>query len=268
MTDSIVVCHSALTDLLGSQLEPLAVVQQVEQHRRYWRPEKPRLVLLAESHVYTTEEELCCTVEVENELNQTPKDLPRGFVRFVYCLGYGENKLLDKCIESNPGTPPFWKIFYSCINPITPKASFAPVLKGTTKLLRDRIGNKLDLLQQMKDQGIWLVDASIAALYRPRQSKPPDALYRQVLQTSWEEHVRTVLQEAQPGGILCVGLGVATVLQSQLKKLGIPCGAVPQPNAHLPREEHSCIFKTYRRVAEEPARVLELTAKWSRYLFP
>jgi len=218
--------------------------------------------------VYTSEDELRRTVEAEKVLDQTPKDLPRGFVRFVYCLGYGENDLLDKCIKSNRGTPSFWKIFYSCINPITPNPSFAPVLKTTTELLKDRIGNKLCLLRQMKDQDIWLVDASIIALYRSGQPKPPYALYRRVLQTSWEEHVRIVLQEAQPDGILCIGLGVATVLQSQLKKLGIPCGAVPQPNAHLPREEHSCIFKTYRRVAEEPARVLEITTKWSRDLFP
>ncbi|MGB8492989.1 MAG: hypothetical protein WCE53_01180 [Candidatus Acidiferrum sp.] len=266
MTDSIVVCHSALTDLLGSQLEPLAVVQQVEQHRRYWRPEKPRLVLLAESHVYTTEDELCRTVEVENVLDQAPKDLPRGFVRFVYCLGYGENKLLDKCIESNPGTWQFWKIFYSCINPVTLNASFAPVLKGTTKLPEDRIGYKLKLLQQMKDHGIWLVDASIAALYRPRQSKPP-VLYEQFLQTSWKEHVRSTIEEWRPKGILCIGCGVARTLKERLDELQIPWSVVPQPGARLPSEEHLRVFKKYREVAMEPSRVRSLCKDWCSNLF-
>ena len=237
MTDSIVVCHSALTDLLGSQLEPLAVIQQVERHRRYWRPEKPRLVLLAESHVHTTEAELGSRVRMGE---WAPKDLPSGFVRFVYCLGYGENELLTERIKPNPGTWQFWKIFYSCINRVTPNASSVPALKGTTKLLEDRMRYKLKLLQQMKDAypsesevaallsrvrmeeqrrgeldalraEIQLVDASIAALYRPRQSKPP-ALYEQFLQTSWNEHVQSVLEKANPKGILCIGRGVAGAL--------------------------------------------------------
>lgn len=266
MTDSIVVCHSALTDLLGSQLEPLAVVQQVEQHRRYWRPERPRLVLLAESHVYTTEEELCRTVEVEKVLDQTPKNLPRGFVRFVYCLGYGENKLLDKCIESNPGTPPFWKIFYSCINPITPNPSFAPVLKTATKLDKARIGNKLCLLQQMKGQGIWLVDASISALFHP--GRPRQAVdYKQVLQTSWKEHVRSTIEEWRPEGILCIGCGVARALKDRLDELQIPWSVVPQPGARLPSKEHLRVFEKYRVVAMDPSHVRSLCKDWCSNLF-
>lgn len=238
----------------------------VEQHRRYWRPTKPRLVLLAESHVYTSEEELRRTVEAEKVLDQTPKDLPRGFVRFVYCLGYGENNLLDKCIESNPGTPSFWKIFYSCVNPITSNASFAPVLKATTKLLKDRIGNKLGLLQQMKDQDIWLVDASISALFHPGRPKPA-VDYKQVLQTSWKEHVRSTIEEWRPEGILCIGYGVARTLKDQLDELQIPWGVVPQPGARLPSEEHLRVFKKYREVAEEPFHVRSLCKEWCSNLF-
>jgi len=238
----------------------------VEQHRRYWRPTKPRLVLLAESHVYTTEEELCRTVETEKVLDQTPRDLPRGFVRFVYCLGYGENKLLDKCIESNPGTPPFWKIFYSCINPITSNASFAPVLKATTKLLKDRIGYKLNLLQQMKDQGIWLVDASIPALFYPGRPKPA-VDYKQVLQTSWKEHVQSTIEESRPEGILCIGCGVARTLKDRLDELQIPWGVVPQPGAWLPSDEHLRVFKKYRDVAKVPSHVRSLCKDWRGNLF-
>lgn len=247
---------------LSYALDSLAV----EQHRRYWRPKKPRLVLLAESHVYTTAAELCRTVEAEKVLDRTPDDLPLGFVRFVYCLGYGENNLLDKCIESNRGTPQFWKIFYSCINPITSKASFAPVLKASTTLLRDRIHNKLTLLQQMKDQNIWLVDASIAALYYPGRRRPL-VDYNQVLQTSWKEHVRSTIEESRPEGILCIGCRVAQTLKDRLDELRIPWGAVPQPGAFLRSEEHLRIFKKYREAVENPANVRSLCKDWCSNLF-
>ena len=47
-------CHSALAQLIGPEMEPISVIHRVEEHRAYWRPETTRLVLLAESHVYTT----------------------------------------------------------------------------------------------------------------------------------------------------------------------------------------------------------------------
>lgn len=238
----------------------------VEQHRRYWRPKKLRLVLLAESHVYTTAAELCRTVEAEKVLDRTPDDPPRGFVRFVYCLGYGENELLDKCIEGNRGTPQFWKIFYSCINPITSNASFAPVLKTWTPLLANRIRNKLTLLEQLRDQDIWLVDASIAALYYPGRLRPP-VNYNQVLQTSWKEHVRSTIEESRPEGILCIGCRVARTLKDRLDELQIPWGVMPQPGAFLSSEEHLRVFKKYREVAGNPANVRSLSEDWCRDLF-
>jgi hypothetical protein len=237
----------------------------VEQHRRYWRPKNPRLVLLAESHVYTKEAELYRTVMVENLIPQDriPKDLPRGFVRFVYCLGYGENKLLDKPIESNRGTWQFWKIFYSCLNEVSSNGSFAPILMATTEH-QERIDNKIKLLKEMKDkERIWLVDASIAALYYPGRLRPP-VDYNQVLQTSWEEHVRSTIEESRPEGILCIGCRVARALKDRLDELQIPWGAVPQPGAFLHGEEHLRVFKKYREVAEDPASVRSLSKDWCR----
>ncbi|MDQ6666242.1 MAG: hypothetical protein M3Z23_17830, partial [Acidobacteriota bacterium] len=64
------------------------------------------------------------------DLPYAPIDIPRGFVRLVYCLGYGESHLLDEPIEArNSGTPQFWKIFYSCLNPIQSSETFAPVAR-------------------------------------------------------------------------------------------------------------------------------------------
>lgn len=88
-----------------------------EEHRAYWRPERVRVVLLAVSHAYTSVPEL----ERRIILAGMPgNDLPRGFVRLVYCLGYGENELLDRPIiePKNSGTPQYWKLFFSCVNQV------------------------------------------------------------------------------------------------------------------------------------------------------
>ena len=39
--------------ILGDNAEPLESVQLVEAYRRYWKPEKVRVVLLAKSHEFT-----------------------------------------------------------------------------------------------------------------------------------------------------------------------------------------------------------------------
>jgi hypothetical protein len=40
--------------MLGDDIEPFEVIRSVEEHRLYWKPEMVRVVLLAESQVYTT----------------------------------------------------------------------------------------------------------------------------------------------------------------------------------------------------------------------
>jgi hypothetical protein len=110
--------------------------------------------------------------------------LPRGFVRLVYCLAYGENELLDEAIESNKGTPQFWKIFFSC-------------------LTRKR---------------------------------------------------------SRPQTILSSYISVGT----QLNRVGIPWGKVPQPQAHLGSKEHHRVFSAYHQVAERPGAVREICEEWFR----
>ena len=84
-------CHCQLAPLLGQSAEPLSVTKHVERHRWFWRPETPRLILLAESHVHTTEAETNCMIRAHD----LPANIPAEFVRLVYCLGYGESGLLD-----------------------------------------------------------------------------------------------------------------------------------------------------------------------------
>jgi len=110
-------CYSTLLPFLGSAPEPFEVIERADEHREYWRPPHVRLVLLAESHVYTQAAELDHFLRPDPLL---PPDLPKGYVRLVYALGYGEDRLLDRPIEGprNSGTPQYLKLFFSCLNQI------------------------------------------------------------------------------------------------------------------------------------------------------
>jgi len=255
-------CHSDISTIVGFQVEPLSVIQAVEQHRTFWRPAKSRLVLLAESHVHTTEDELMGTIRIPSN---APADLPLEFVRLVYCLGYGESGILDDNAPlngRNGGTPQFWQVFYSCLHRVTSNADSGDIQVSRTRDIRDRIANKLKLLLELRAHGIWLVDASIAALYRQGKPKPPHWVREQVLRKSWDGHVRSVLQEASPEAVLCIGLGVARSLESKLNELGVPWDAVPQPQARLSKAERFEIFATYLSVSTQPSSVREMRRRW------
>lgn len=145
---------------------------------------------------------------------------PPAFVRFVYCLGYGKNRLLDRPITSpaNSGTPQFWKIFCSCVNPVVSKLDFTTVQSKFS--LAERVANKLEILQRMQELGVWLVDTSITALYKPRQDKPSASILKQCLRTSWDYYVGEVMRAAAPTHVVCIGKGVAIAVGDRLKALG------------------------------------------------
>jgi hypothetical protein len=232
-------CHSQLARLLGSAAEPIEVLQRAEEHRAYWRPERVRVLLLAESHVYTTPSEMERSIVLNDRM-----EIPRGFVRLVYCMGYGENRLLNRPIVAprNSGTPQYWKIFYSCVNRVFSNEDFVPILSRTP--FPQRIRNKLALLQRLKEIGVWLVDASLAALY----PKPAPSIVEACLQTSWDSYVVQVIRSARPSRIVCIGRGVARSLGDRLSGLNVPVTVVPQPNARLASTEHFGLFQQYHDI--------------------
>ncbi|MEA2576388.1 MAG: hypothetical protein QOH93_3686 [Chloroflexia bacterium] len=248
MTDALEECHIRLGKLIGPGAEPIEVMRCAEEHRAYWRPERVRVVLLAESHVYTTAEELQRRVVLPDGFQE---NIPGGFVRLVYCLGYGENRLLDQPIifPKNLGTPQFWKIFYSCLNKVGTNEDFASIQGEVPFLVRIR--NKLALLRRLRDSGVWLVDTSLAALYLPGQPKPAPALLEACLRTSWDTYVGSVVKAAGPAHVVCIGKGVAQSLGNRLNEVGAPVTVVPQPNAHLTAAEHFQVFQTYYQVVQQ-----------------
>jgi hypothetical protein len=233
--------YTRIRDLLGEHTEPFESVELVEAYRRFFKPEKVRVVLLAESHVFTDDSDR----QIPNVPIPGLPEYPEQYARFVYCLGYGEKSLTNS--EHHPkrdGTPQFWKIFFSCCNPIENPGDFYPVL-GKTET-NARVRNKIDILKQMKRQGIWLVDASIVALYKDGKKAPRmfDAL-----EESWRSYTRDVVLSAQPDHVICIGKGVARVVEPDLKKhFPSKYTVLAQPNAFLSSAEHFANYKTYSQI--------------------
>lgn len=230
-----------LKQILGRDTESLESVQLVETYRRYLKPEKVRVVLLAESHVFTPDEDRQIVVPPLSEL----PGCPTQYARFVYCLGYGEKKLTNSPLHpKRDGTPQFWKIFFSCNNPVSSLQDFSPILGQTTP--NQRLMNKIRLLKDLKEKGIWLVDASIVGLYKEGKKIPNMFL---ALEESWRSYTREVVISANPEHVICIGKGVANIVENDLKRyFHHKYTVIPQPNAHLTSEQHRANFEKYSKL--------------------
>jgi hypothetical protein len=184
-----------------------------------------------------------------------PADLPTGYVRLVYSLGYGENELLDRRVGNNGGTPQYWKIFKSCVTRVGEPVDCASLQRSMHTAAVLRLRSKLAVLSALRQRGIWLVDASVAALNRPGQSRLTSKQKVAALRASWDVWTRTVVHATQPQAVLVVGVGVVRWLRERLDATGIPWAGVPQPQAPLTRECRREILGTYSALCEDPKRI-------------
>jgi hypothetical protein len=83
-------------------------------------------------------------------------------------------------------------MFFSCLNRVNSKDDFAPILKSKTATLLTRISNKVKLLRDLQEKGIWLVDVSICALYDGGK-KPKSSLISKAIKTSWSCYTKDVV---------------------------------------------------------------------------
>lgn len=228
------------------EVEQFEALERAEAHRAFWRPGTVRVVLLAESHVFTGPSDLDRRIV---RISGAPAGTPTSFVRLVYCLGYGENDILDRRIAEPPnaGTPQFWRIFASCVDG-SPRSADLRATLGSGVPSHVRVINKLGLLGRLRDAGVWLLDASPAALYGPGGSKPSSRVIDQAIDVGYEVHVRHAIEAAEPSEIVCVGKGVGDVLAARLRRTGATITVVPQPNARVSAAQHDLAFATYRAV--------------------
>ncbi len=120
---------------------------------------------------------------------------------------------------------------------------FAPIQRKT--LFPQRLRNKIHLLKNLRAKGIWLVDASIVAVYGMAVDISK-RLRTEVIRTSWESYTKQVVVSTNPERVICVGKGVAGVVENDLQVL-FPgrYKVIPQPNARLSSEGHKENFRRY-----------------------
>jgi hypothetical protein len=233
--DTLRAAYDELSALLP-EIEPFAAIERAEAHRTFWRPDRVRVVLLAESHVFTSAPELARRIV---RLPASPAGIPDGYIRLVYCLGYGENGILDRRIDKpdNDGTWQFWRLFASCLDGPPRSADFRSTY-GSGVPGHVRIANKVALLMRLRDAGVWLLDASPAALYTPGGTKPRSRVIDQAVDIGYEVHVRYALEAADPVAVICVGMGVGDVLSARVRRLGASVTVIPAPQAHVDGATH------------------------------
>lgn len=219
-------CYDAIQSAVGLKLqESFEVVEAVENHRLFWKPTTPRVLLLAESHVLTREDELT----IPMSYTSAPPDYPRSFVRFVYCVGYGEQSIASASIVPNVGTWQFWQILNACRGTLP----FDILKKKRGKIKKDieqRLEAKFQLLNDLKAKRVWLVDASITALYWGK-TRCNSTQSRVIIQTCWDHYIGNVIVTAKPEKVIVIGKGVAAYLDQRLKATGLNTFTIHQPQA-------------------------------------
>ncbi len=173
--------------------ESAAYLESVAAWREAWRPARVRTLLVAESHVAECPGDSAARVSPASVLpDRVSQRLPRSFCRLVYCLGYGESTICHPPPTANAGTWQYWDILgqaaggMGCIQP----------RKSRTDAIA-RLTWKLDALCALQDAGVWLVDASIMALYAPGGRRLfAGARYERTIRESWSRFVwPTVVHE-------------------------------------------------------------------------
>lgn len=209
-------------------LENFKVVKLVHDYRFYWKPRNVKILLLAESHVFTRNEH--SEIKYLDSLNKicSLRNHPDGFVRFVYCLGYGEKSLVDDEItETNPGTWQFWQLFNeTCSNGYR-------VLVKTEPHPKTRIKQKIELLEEMKRRGIWLLDCSILGVY-DQGNKPNHNAFEEILKLSFENYCQPIIQKEKPDKIIVIGKTVYDIIYNNFKgMIDSRWDWIHQPNAQV-----------------------------------
>ncbi|MDG6221876.1 MAG: hypothetical protein QCH99_01275 [Candidatus Bathyarchaeota archaeon] len=225
------------------------VVKEVENYRQYWKPEKVNVILLAESHVFTCQQDYNIKLD-DSLLENLLPNFPNHFVRFVYCLGYGEDMLLSntRTEQRNSGTTQYWKIFSSSLAKDEYNLGWNKILKRDTSF-RTRLQNKISILKEMKNQGIWLVDASIVDLYGSGKKDP--LMIENILRICWEHHISNTITESNPKHVIVIGKSVAKVIGYYLQKNGIAFTVIPQPQARGSSEWQLENYRKYQRICSK-----------------
>ena len=223
-------CAAALPDGDG---EALSSVRLAREYYDHWKPDKVRAIILAESHVFTAPDE-----QVERRLSDAAferlqrvhgYDGPRGYVRLVNCLCYGERELCADPSGADRGSTQFWQLLAASSRELAPATPETPIIGGRggqlndvikkgSPRLEDRLAAKFRVMRDLKARGIWLLDTCVVGWYIPQQTyyvrsrngeiqrkakeRPPKRCKTPALALSWELSTKHVIRAAAAEGHL------------------------------------------------------------------
>lgn len=259
MRDCIINTHNRGSKFINwGELEPesVDVALAVEKHRWFWKPETVRLILLAESHVYTTANDFRRNLDIEkmkslingtNFAQDHNQPTPvREYVGLIYCLAYGDETLLVP--DSNPeirhddggrklsprGTPQYWGQI------------FGP-LAGATTLGFDW---RINILEGLYRKGIWLLDASVHAIYGRSEKKIANKEKARLHVQWWDGYGKHIMQSGNQAHVWVIGKGVYKALTDSCGEFArMISGCISQPNARLTNEERAKEIKPLLELA-------------------
>ena len=221
--------------------EDFDVMKIAESYYSHWRPKQVKVILLAESHVFTERQRALEGPGLDPLLmKQIRYNGPTKHISLIYSLTYGENDAFDtkRSMDEyekkrNMGTPHFWSILAACSRGTNKTFEF--VSKNCSKKLKtkfsadlmkqgglsceERLTAKLKILNDLKTRGIWLIDTSLLGWYIPQPQmykrstvtndvhkvskvRPPKKFKAPALKLSWESYTKHVVREVVNEGYL------------------------------------------------------------------
>jgi hypothetical protein len=180
----------------------------IREWRQAWRPKRVRVLLVAESHVGQQKGDLKVRVRSPEGAS---KSLPPSYVRLVYCLGYGEDCLCEPNPKPNHGTWQFWKIFQA----------IKDCNADAKQPRKNEVMRKWKLLRELQTKGVWLVDASVGALYSTREGRLKIPNYRKSIEESFKKFVWPMIEKDSVEQIWVIGRRVGRALKG-LRLEGMP----------------------------------------------
>ncbi|MGB3695562.1 MAG: hypothetical protein WA865_05360 [Spirulinaceae cyanobacterium] len=211
-----------LLDEAGFEPELPQVALAVESHRWAWQPENTSVILIAESHIYTSVQDFSLTVQ-KKSLPAAAQHSPEEFVRLIYCLGYGEPELLSgETTQRNAGTRQFWDLF----GKLTARGKQPRKTEGVS--VSDRLEWKVGTLREMQAKGVWVIDASIHGMYVPGGKRVSNQIKSALHRLWWSDYGADLLSRFPQAKVWIIGKTVA----DDLRKLKIDFqGWIYQPGA-------------------------------------
>ncbi len=223
--------------VMNSVLDAAPVADEVEWYRNHWKPRHVTTLLLAESHVHTSADDF--------RHMWTYKNLGGHFVRFVYCLGYGENELfVEHPTNNEQGTRPYWEIFCACVSDVESNDDFGLLRKSTDK--EHRMEGKIRLLENLRDHEIWLADASPVAIDTLKSE-----VKKEVMREAWNCYTGSLVEQLAKDGlkrVVIIGKTVEGAIGKNVERLGLRIHVIPQPSRYTPKSQRWKSFSQYYEI--------------------